>query len=509
MIESKITELSVYRSGCIMKRRATVCLEAGPQRILLGGLTGSVDENSLRLFLPEGLQGSNVQLEYLKEEEKEARLKELKEKIAALTRRKDLAGRQAERWEQNADFSGRENLALSEMTAYLEDLPKRLEELADESARLGEEIVILKKQLDKERRAVSLPHVSAEITARKAGSYPLEFSYREMNAGWEPFYEIHAEGSGEELSLRLRSRIRQNSGQDWENVKLSLYTGNPAISGNIPKLPSSHIRIWEPSHTMGFESARAGKAMAKAARAMEDAMVMEEAAVPAPYEAEATLMMNQVTVGGAARNQGDTMTEYEIAGSWTLRDGQEILCDLSEKTIPCRHHVVSVPKMGGEGYLAARVRTADLEELQDSFAAIYLKGDFAGQVCLEPDMTKEHYDLSLGIDEGIRVKRIMKKRHQSQQLLKGQKKTEYEYEITVSSRKEKETELTLWDQLPVSDDKSISVEIQEISEALRDEESGLLSWEFSLAPGETRSFRLAYSVAWPKDKQTREYPVEV
>ena len=119
MIESKITELSVYRSGCTMKRRATVRLEAGPQRIQLGGLTGSIDENSLRLFLPEGIKGSNVQLEYLTEEEKEARLKELKEKLASLTRRKNLAGRQADRWEQNADFSGRENLALSEMKDFL------------------------------------------------------------------------------------------------------------------------------------------------------------------------------------------------------------------------------------------------------------------------------------------------------------------------------------------------------------------------------------------------------
>ena len=89
-------------------------------------------------------------------------------------------------------------------------------------------------------------------------------------------------------------------------------------------------------------------------------------------------------------------------------------------------------------------------------------------------------------------------------LLKGQKKTEYEYEITVSSRKDKTISVTVCDQLPISDEKTIVIEPLELSGAEREEEKGFLRWTFDLAPGETKNVKLAWTVAWPKDKRTEE-----
>ena len=159
--------------------------------------------------------------------------------------------------------------------------------------------------------------------------------------------------------------------------------------------------------------------------------------------------------------------------------------------------------------VAAEVKTSELEEMQGTPAAVYLKGAFAGNVVLEPDMTKESYDLSLGVDESVKVKRVQKKRHTSQLLLKGQKKTEYEYELTLTSRKEKEVSVSVTDQLPIPDDKSIQVEALDISGAVREEGTGLLRWTFPLAPGETKTLTLAYSVSWPKDKLTEEIQVRI
>ena len=89
-------------------------------------------------------------------------------------------------------------------------------------------------------------------------------------------------------------------------------------------------------------------------------------------------------------------------------------------------------------------------------------------------------------------------------LLKGQKKTEYEYEITVSSRKDKEISVTLSDQLPISDEKTIVVETLETSGAEKEADTGFLHWTFPLPAGGTKSVKLAWTVAWPKDKRTEE-----
>ena len=350
------------------------------------------------------------------------------------------------------------------------------------------------------KKKEALPYVTAELSAEAEGEYPVELTYREMLAAWNPVYEIHSENHKESLKLRMRAKISQNTGEDWAGVALTLFSGNPSVSGTIPEMNPSHIRFYaqRERRTVGFYGASM-----KAARA--DSMVMEDMAEPEMAVMEsAAPKMNALMAGSGKATKGETMTEYALSGSWDIRSGQEIICDIKTDTLPCRYHVVAVPKLSGEAYLAAEVATAELEDMQDTPAAVYLNGAFAGNVILEPDMTKDNYDLSLGVDETVKVKRQQKKRHTQNVLLKGQKKTEYEYEITVTSRKEKEIGVTVTDQIPVSDEKTIVVEPLELSGAEKEDATGLLHWEFKLSPGESRVIRLAYTVAWPKDKLTEE-----
>jgi len=58
----------------------------------------------------------------------------------------------------------------------------------------------------------------------------------------------------------------------------------------------------------------------------------------------------------------------------------------------------------------------------------------------------------------------------------------------------------VFDQIPISDDKSIVVEKNEISGAKLEEDTGILRYDFDLEGGASKSMKIAYSVAWPKDK---------
>ena len=497
MANTVIREVSVYRNGCIVKRTGKVYLKQGTQQIRLEGLRSSVDDSSLRLNVPEGVVGSNVQIEYQTAEKQKEALKELSAKIAEVRQAIENKKKLAALWEANADFSQKDSVAIDEMTRYLEKLPERLEETGKAVRELEEE----KKRLDEEYKKAgekeALPYVLAELSAPAEGEYPVELIYRDYQASWYPVYEIHAEDDKGSLKLRMRAKVTQNSGENWENVALKLFTGNPSVSGTIPELSPSHIRFYEP---VRYDNARAGRGLMKTARMDADAEMVMEEAVPMM----AMGAMNAVIAGGGTTTQNETMTEYALTGSWDIRDGQEILCDIRTDELPCRYHVVAVPKLSDDAYLAAEVKTADLEEMQDTEASVYLKGAFAGNVVLEPDMTKDVYDLSLGVDETVKVKRTQKRRHTSQVLLKGQKKTEYEYETVISSRKEKEVSVTVTDQIPVSDEKTIVVEAVQLSEAEQEKDNGILHWNFTLPAGGTKTLTLSYTVAWPKDKQTQE-----
>ena len=54
--------------------------------------------------------------------------------------------------------------------------------------------------------------------------------------------------------------------------------------------------------------------------------------------------------------------------------------------------------------------------------------------------------------------------------------------------------------MPISSQKEIEVEVLEISDAMRNEETGVLTWKLEVAPNETKKVRIQYSVKFPKDK---------
>jgi uncharacterized protein (TIGR02231 family) len=388
------------------------------------------------------------------------------------------------------------------MTAYLVGLPKHLDALREEIDQLNEQRKELNKQLKELQQAAAQPVVAAELAAPEAGVYPVEIRYRDYKASWTPVYEIHAEDEPDALILRLRAKVIQNTAEDWKDVKLTLCTGDPSVSGTIPVLDPLKVRFYVPPVVESrARNALMGGAMMKAAMAapmaMEDACVAEESA-------DFGVTMARVSAGSGQAVKGETMTEYALSGCWDLRKGQEIVCDIETKKLPCEYHVAACPRKNESAFLAAEVKTSLLEDMQNTEAAVFLKGAFAGNVMLEPDMTEETYDLSLGRDETVKVKRTQKKRYTSTVLLKGQKKTEYEYEISAASRKDKPCRVTLTDQLPVSEEKTIVVETGTVSEGKLEGETGIVTWYFTLKPQESRTVRLSYSVAWPKDKRIEE-----
>ena len=84
MIETKLTAAAVYRNGCIAKRSGRVFLQKGNQTVQFTGLSGGIDESTLRLAVPAGISGSNVQVEHPTREQQNEALKELAAKAAAL-----------------------------------------------------------------------------------------------------------------------------------------------------------------------------------------------------------------------------------------------------------------------------------------------------------------------------------------------------------------------------------------------------------------------------------------
>ena len=481
MIETKVYDVALYLSGCVVKRKGTAHLEAGTQKLSIAGLTRSCDATTVRLSLPTGLAGSNVQVENLTPDQKKEALKELETGISLLKKKIAAREKQLEMWNVNADFSAKDSVDVNEMADYIEKLPERVEKIGRELESLNDVLNRMNRQLKDKKAELDCSFVTADVTVPQAGDYPLEIRYFERNASWFPTYEIHCENEEENILLRLRAKVRQGTGEDWQQIALSLFTGNPATSGTIPILPKETVSLTAPRRMM--KNAFAGAAPMMTMARMEDTAVAEEVLDDAEYE------MEEVVYDQAVVNQGDAMIEYTLNGALDVVKDRDVLLDISSRTVNCRYHTVCVPKIDQSAYLAAEVSTRDIEDLLQTEATVYYQGTYMGK-----------YDLSLGNDETVKVRRKEIRKYTSTVLLKGQKKTEYEYEIRVTSSKQKPCQVTILDQIPVSSDKSIVIEPRQLSDGKLTKDSGEVRWDLELAPSETKVIALNYDISWPKDK---------
>ena len=491
MIITQVKEAAIYRNGAYITRLGNIELKKGKQTIEIDTLSDKLDPSTLTLALNEKVKGSNIRVNFRTPEQQSELKKDLTDSLNKVKEQIAIYSEQIEILKKNTDFSNKESISLKEMGEYIDALPEKLAKINDHLTKLKKEEEDLNKELTKRSKKVRSYIVQADLECEEDGVYPLRLRSYESSASWTPFYEIHT-GEEEKASVRLRAKIRQNSLEDWKQIKIKLYTGDPSISADIPLLDPRHLSFYQPSPIFGGARAAKMSAPANGMMMMEETMAMDVA------EAEEELI--EVRYDEASASRSDTMMEYELNGTYDLDNVNEITLDLTSHDVDCRYHIIAVPKADNFGYLAAEVKTQDIQEVLNSPANIFHKETFLGNFFLSPDQNKDTYDISLGRDESIRLKRQQTRKYRSNVLLKGQTKEEQAYELEISSLKDKSCSITLIDQIPVSDDKTIIVDIDEISNAKLDEKTGELKWEFDLQPNEKRTFKIAYTISWPKDK---------
>ena len=202
----------------------------------------------------------------------------------------------------------------------------------------------------------------------------------------------------------------------------------------------------------------------------------------------------------AVVSQEETMTSYELPGKRDIihnSDGNS--AELQRFEVGAQYKLLTVPPLDTRCFLIAVIKNADWP-LPAASAKIYIKDAYAGQVFVATDPEKEEFELSLGVDERISVSRKVSPEKVSGAFLKSTKTKQCEYKIRVSSKVSDPLSVIIRDSIPISTDKSITVETGELSGAKYDENEGFLTWEKTVSSTAPVEIRVTYAVSWPKDK---------
>lgn len=193
-----------------------------------------------------------------------------------------------------------------------------------------------------------------------------------------------------------------------------------------------------------------------------------------------------------------TNLEYSIEIPYSIpSDGADYTLKIKEVKSPVNYIYYSVPKLDNEVFLTAELKDWTQLNLLSGKSSIYFQGTFTGESYIDASQTSDTLHISLGRDNNILVKREGKK-NSEKKFIGNNIKEIVGWDYTVKNNRNVPVKVFVEDQYPITERKSIEIELLESSGAKVDTKTGKLIWELLLSPDEKKTFTLSYSVKYPR-----------
>jgi uncharacterized protein (TIGR02231 family) len=518
-VESKVVSATVFLNRAMVTRQANAQLGAGPVKLVMDGLTPNLQDESVRLS-GEGTAGATildvkVETEFTAEiHEKEIRI--LQEKLDSLAfkiksvndgkavletqkafiesirmeypkeinQKLAVHGASVQDWRNALSFF---DVQLTSIYSGLRNAQKRLDDLAKKREALEKEM-----QNRRSAQGDAMRHKKIVVTAavQKAGSLSLEASYLVLEASWYPVYDARVSSAEGKMDWTCYGMVRQNTGEDWKDVRLSLSTARPLQYQTVPELSPWYLDIVRPKRD------RISK--------------MEESAA-APMAQESSIVAAPMQESNGERKLGFSLAEARsnlLSTVFTVPAGSNIpsgnephKITVSMRPLAGTFEYVAVPKLAPGAFLRGRaVNNTDAPFLSGE-VNVFLDGDFVNKTMIETMVPSDTLKLALGTDEAVQVERKFINRFtEGKGILGGKKKVTDEYEIKVANNRKNEITVSVYDQLPISRNEKVSVRLlkPDEKEAAMDQ-AGQIEWRLRLKPGEKRILPFKYQIEFPGD----------
>lgn len=529
IVKSKPEKIIVYTQGAQVHRNALVNLVAGQNTLIFTGLENCINSSAIQasgngnfiiadiqheIHYPElakaklngdvrykkllkNVNDSLLELNYL--------IEDINSKYDALSTEKNVLLN----YSLYKGISKRDSIAsLKEGLSYLREklfninteqlkLKREREKIEAKKIILNERLVNVSNELANIDNTGEIEKVDyrilVHVIADQAIQASVNLNYYITNAGWTPSYDLRAISNEQNVKLTYKAQIHQQSGTDWGSVKLVLSTANPNRSYELPELSPWYLGYTNYNYKKLKDNSLAVPSLNQSSYLEKNqqgysSITMEQDAVKAQNAYDYTTVSENVIE-----------TEYEIKLNYNIpSDGKEHFAAIMVKDLKTIYRYKAIPKLNNNVYL-----TAVLPDWEDAItmggeASIYYDGSYIGETNLVPGGTEDTMQLSLGIDKNIAIKRQKIKDKCSQKMLENDILHQYTFEITIKNSRNSKVEIEVEDQLPLTQDKTITIERKELSGAKYDEITGIVKWRSVIQAKDNKKLSLVYQIKAPK-----------
>ncbi len=515
-----VDAVTVYPDGASVTRVITLDLPAGDHSAILKDFPLTLDPSSLRV---EGEAGAKLTIGAIDARpphaappvnlpELDKRIEALKDEYDSLQDTVDAASvrrKFAERFADSApagigDKGEARPIAewrtafaavgeeIASADAAIRDVTRKQRELTREIARAEQE---------KAQKPPTKLEVRIDLAAAAATKATLRVTYTVRHARWTPLYDARLDTGAKDrkpaLELVRRAEITQNTGEDWSNVALNVSTVRTARGGNAPDLNSLIVQYPQLQRPM--------PASAPIGAAQDIAKPFARGGLAKLAESQA--FGERADEQQATADVGGFQVMFKIPGRVSLgaSEGAKSL-RVSSVTLAPDLAVRAVPVRDPTAFLEASFKQNEDAPLLPGRVSIYRDGSFVGRGQMAAAGKDETVRLGFGADDKIRIERAVVKRNEGSAglIVTTSKTDERSFKTTVRNGHDFPIRIAIEDQLPVSENEEIQVEMLPATTPptatnLRDKR-GVLEWAYDARPGEVRDIAFAWRLRWPKDK---------
>jgi hypothetical protein len=255
-LETEIAGVTVFLQGAQVKRTANIQVTSGKSIFKIINLSPYIDEKSIRVkgHGPYTIQSVNYQKNFLNEIKKDEiaagialEIEKLRANNERLEVEKEILEDKVSFYQENKNISGNnqpinpDNFEKLQLL-YFENIEKLKLEIHERNILVKANktrIDKLQEQVKGIREEKDLPSGEIIVTLYSKRTIPasqLTITYLVENAGWNPGYDLRVHDLTQPVLLAYKASVYQNTGVDWNNVKLTFSNATPNSSGTLPYL---------------------------------------------------------------------------------------------------------------------------------------------------------------------------------------------------------------------------------------------------------------------------------
>lgn len=515
LIKSKasLESATIYNNSAQLMHIGKVNLPIGTSEIVINNISGRVNENSIQVGVSNDVTILAVQFnrDFLNRDAANPEVKKLNDSIkivsAELTKtksQKTVEEQTLQLLDENRKSGGTSNgtnvTELIKLADYYRsknmEVRNTIAALALTEEKQNQRLSALQQQLAEWRNNPNqqLGQLVLQVMSKANILADYTISYITPNASWLASYDIKSSSITKPLGVVYKAAITQSTGLDWKKVKLSLSTGNPNYNITAPTLTP-----WFVSTYIQEQNALSGRVYGTqfAENKLNETVILRgintqrKASMPAPSTINNYTSVNETQLGVTF----DIDIPYDVNS-----DNKPHTISFKEYEVPAKYRYFAAPRLSKDAFLLADVLDWEKLNLQAGNANIIFEGTYTGKSYINPASILDTLSLSMGKDKKIIITKEKQEDFSSTKLIGSNKKQLFTYLIKIRNTKKETIELTLKDQYPISSESDIEIELLESSGASINKENGILSWQLKIAPNETKTIKLSYSVKAPKGR---------